>query len=137
MSTNLQIITDALRGLGVVGETDTPSAEQGSTALRALNQTMEQMEVVDGIRLGWFNQTSTADTIPVPSWTETAVAYVLGLRLAPIYGATLSPEFATVGASAYEGLLRTAINAKLQGLDMSHLGLGEGIRAAGFDITHG
>lgn len=135
MSTNLQIITDALRGIGVISEIQTPSSEQGAAALRTLNQMMEQWEVAEGIKLGWFNQTSTTATIPVPSWAEMAVMSSLGLRLAPIYGASVSPEFGAVGSDAYQALLRVVTNANLQPVDMSHLPLG--ILGGEFDINNG
>ena len=51
MSTNLQIITDALRSINVIDETETPSAEQGSHCLRQMNQMLAEW-AVDGIVLG-------------------------------------------------------------------------------------
>lgn len=80
MSTNLEIITDALRAINVLDETETASAEQGVYCLRQLNQMLAAWEV-DDIALGYFAQTSTAVTCPIPDWAEVGVTNKLGIRV--------------------------------------------------------
>jgi hypothetical protein len=71
MSTNLQIIN----------ESETPSAEQGSHALRVLNQMLEAWEE-EGVRLGWCEQTDTSADAPLPPYALRGVTAALALELA-------------------------------------------------------
>lgn len=126
MSTNLEIIEDALRDINVIAETDSATAEQGSYALRKLNQLMGLWKLSD-IDLGYFEQTSTSADCPIPDWSEGAVIASLAVILAPKYGASVSPELAAVADAAVNVVARTLINDKLTNTDMSHLPTGEGI----------
>jgi hypothetical protein len=92
MSTNILIISDALLDLGVINESETPSAEQGSHALRVLNQMLEAWEE-EGVRLGWSEQTDTSADAPLPPYALKGVTAALALDLAPSYGgaASISP----------------------------------------------
>lgn len=125
MSTNLQIISDALRSLNVINETETPSAEQGTLCLRELNQMMAEWSVSD-MALGYGAQDSTSDTCPIPPWAESGVKYQLALKVAHYFGA--DPSVSTIaGAEAGLSVIQRALlNLKLQGVDMSHLSLGAG-----------
>lgn len=91
MTTNVTIIGDALRLLNVIAEGQSVSAEQGTPALRALNQMMAAWEE-DGVEIGYFAQSSTTDTIPVPDWAEKGVTSKLAQRLQASYpGSQLEP----------------------------------------------
>jgi len=125
LTTNLTVIEDSLRDIGVLSETDTASAEQGSYCLRRLNQMMEVWKE-DGIDFGWFAQTSTADTIPVPDWAELGVTATLSILIAPNYGATVSQELIAIADVAAGMILRKALTEKLSGADMRHLPAGAG-----------
>ncbi|HEX7114968.1 MAG TPA: packaged DNA stabilization gp4 family protein [Steroidobacter sp.] len=131
--TNLQIIADALRSIGVLDETETPSSEQGSHCLRELNQMLAAWDV-EGVKLGYFAQTSTAATCPIPDWAEAAVKYRLALRVAPHYGAQVPIGTVAAADESYTTLLRTVMNLKLTGADLSHLPIGSGHYNAGYDI---
>ena len=63
--TNIELITKALLKLGVINESETPSAEQGIDALAELNALMEEWDEA-GIRLGWSEQTDLSETAPLP-----------------------------------------------------------------------
>lgn len=125
MSTNLQIITDSLRALNVLDETETASADQGTHCLRQLNQMLAAWEV-EGVPLGYFAQTSTADTCPIPDWAETGVYGMLAIRVAGHFSAQIPAATISLADMGYQTILRTITNQKLQGLDMSHMGLGSG-----------
>lgn len=118
MSTNIQIIGDALGLICVIGETSTPSAEQGSHGLRQLNRMMEQWEE-DGLKFGYFEQTSTSATCPIPQWSEVGVVGALALRLAPFYGATITPEAADQADKGFSTILRKLVQPPKA--DMSHM----------------
>lgn len=125
MTTNLVIIEDALRDIGVISEVDSASAEQGSYCLRKLNQFMEAWKE-DSIKIGWFAQTSTADDIPIPDWAELGVTATLSIVVAPNYGATVSQELIAVADAAAGMILRKSLAESLTGADMSHLPVGAG-----------
>ena len=125
MTTNLVIISDALRDINVIAETATASPEQGSFCLRRLNQMMEVWRE-DGIEIGWFAQSSTTDTIPIPDWAELGVTATLSIAVAPNYSATVSQELIAIADASAGMILRKSLAEKLTGADMSHLPAGAG-----------
>lgn len=129
MTTNVTIIQDALRDINVISEIDTASAEQGSFCLRRLNQMMEVWKEQD-IDIGWFAQTSTTDTIPIPDWAELGVTSSLAIACAPNYGASISVELAAIADITVSTILRKSLAEKQENADMSFLpvGAGRGIR---------
>lgn len=127
MTTNVVIIGDALREIGVIAETETPSPEQGAHGLRRLNQMLEAW-TEDGIDLGYFPQTSTTATIQIPAWAEAGVIAKLSIRLAPHYGATVSQELVDDADAGYGMILRKSQSEQLTPMDMSHMPRGSGRR---------
>jgi hypothetical protein len=67
--TNLEIITAALRLLGVIAETETPSAEQGATGLAVLNDMLEDWSGRE-IEVGQWPQTELDAEFPGESNIE-------------------------------------------------------------------
>lgn len=110
--TNADLIADALRELNVISEIQTPSAEQYAHALRKLNQMMAKW-LEEGIEIGYYPQTSASDTCPIPDYAETGVTLSLAISCASNYGATVSMELGATASSAYDTILRTAMNARL------------------------
>lgn len=136
MSTNLQIITDTLRSLNVIDETETPSSEQGQHCLRRMNQMLAEWKDANSIDLGYFEQSSTAATCPIPAWAETGVWGQLALRVAGDYGAQVGIATAKAAEDGYNLILRTVMNLQLEGADMRHLPYGAGHTGAGrYDIS--
>ena len=80
--TNAELIGNALRGINVISEVGTPSAEQGKHGLRKLNQMMELLKERD-VDVGWFTQSSTSDDCPIPDWAELSLESMLSVLLAP------------------------------------------------------
>lgn len=136
MSTNLEVISDALRDLNVISEVDTPSAEQGAHALRKLNELMETWTEND-IALGYFKQTSTTDDCPIPDWAQKGVKAALSVDLAPTYGATISAELAKKYDDGFGMIQRKCINEKMRPARMDHMPIGSGNYGSGWDITSG
>jgi len=120
MTTNVTLITDALREINVINEVQAPSSEQGSQCLSKLNRMMEVWKEED-IDLGWFAQTDPEATAPIPDWSETLVILGLAIRCAPQYGATITPETAAAYRSVRNTVLSRLINNKLDGADMTHM----------------
>lgn len=125
MATNAQFITDSLRELNVIGETETADANQGAYGLRALNRMIEAWTEGD-IEIGFFKQSSTSDDITIPEWTEFGVVTSLAVRVASHYGATVSAELAKAQRDGYRVILRKSIVEKTRTADLSHMPLGQG-----------
>ena len=126
MSTNIQVIGDALKLLGVISKTQTPSAEQGSHALRVLNQMLE-LWTEEGVQLGYFAQSATTDICPIPAWAEQGVTSKLAQRLRATYPASsLAPEVLDDAQNGYGTILRKSIVESMEPADMSHMPQGSG-----------
>lgn len=132
MATNLEIITDALREINVIAETDTASAEQGDYCLQKLNDLMESEEELE---LGYFAQTSTTDDCPIPNWAHRAVKVKLASVIASHYGASISPELAVEIGDAWGMVIRKAMVDQVKPMDQSQMPIGTGHYGIGWDIT--
>jgi hypothetical protein len=125
MSTNLELINRALREINVIAENENASSEQGSQCLVKLNNMMEIWKEI-GIDLGWFKQTATSGTAPIPDYAEMAVVSSLAILCAPQYGASVSLELAGVADRTYRQLLGKAQREALDNVDMTHMPSGSG-----------
>lgn len=135
MTTNVTLIGDALKLLGVIGETQTPSPEQGALGLRVANRMLESW-TEDLIELGWFEQTLTTDDAPLPKWAELGVVSKLAQALRPYYPAsTLEPWVLDDTMNGFQVIQRNMLREQLRGADMSHMAQGTGHVGAGYDIT--
>jgi hypothetical protein len=135
MSTNLQIISDALLDLGVINESETPSAEQGSHALRVLNQMLEAWEE-EGVRLGWCEQTDTSADAPLPPYALRGVTAALALELAPSYGGAASASPALI-AKYESGMALINRKAALKNLKPIRAAISQGEGGGfGYDIQN-
>lgn len=125
MTTNVQLIEGSLRDIGVIAEGQTVSAEQGSVALTRLNQLMESYAAED-LNVGYFAQTSTTDTLPLPAWAERGIRSKLALDLLTIYpSGQSSPMLTDDELNGFGVIRRICMVAKLKPANMTHLGLGE------------
>ena len=131
--TNLELINSALREINVISETEDASAEQGKTCLRKLNGLMEIWREV-GIDFGWYAQSDTTGTAPVPDWLEMTVWTNLAIACASQYGASVSTELATVADRLYNIVLAKAQREELDNVDMSHMPEGSGRFGNRYDI---
>ena len=127
MSTNLDLTSDALLDLGVINESETPSAEQGSHALRQLNQMLEAWEE-EGVRLGWCEQTDTSADAPLYPYALKGVTAALAMELAPSYGgaASVSPALMKKFDDGMAVINRKAALKNLKPLSTAHMSRGEG-----------
>lgn len=133
--TNLELINRALRELNVISEGENASPEQGSQCLAKLNGMMEVWRE-NGIDFGWYAQSATSGTAPVPQYAELAVHTGLAILCASQYGASVSPETEAIADRTYNVLLRQAINNELDNVDMSHLPEGSGhFSGVSYNIT--
>lgn len=131
--TNSDLVSDALREIGVLDETETASAEQFADGIKKLNQMMELMEV-GGIRLDYFKQSISSDNCPIPVYAETGITCTLAMRLAATYRATVTAELAATAEGGMRVILREAVKAELPVATMQNRPRGTGDHRF-FDIT--
>jgi hypothetical protein len=84
--------------------------------------------------LGWFDQSVTTGTMPTPDWAELAIVCGLAIACAAKYGASVSPELATVAQSSIGGVQTKLIVEKKKGVDLSYLPVGSGHYGRGNNI---
>jgi len=123
---NLDLITDALRELGVLDRYRSPVPEDASLALRKLNALMSNMEG-DGIDLGYFPQTDVNDELPLDDDAAAAVLPIFAIALKINFpSAQIPPELSAWAGSNMQRLLRNAVLLNAQEASMSNLPRGEG-----------
>lgn len=125
MSTNLEIIGDALGLIGVLSEGETASAEQGEHGLRILNDLLAEW-AANGIDVGYFPQVSTTEDFPGSYTVRAAVKHGLAVALAPHYRVQIDPVLGALAGSYYSRLLREAVKANMVESNMDHLPSGQG-----------
>ena len=132
--TNLQIITDALREINVINETQVATAAQSSKALRRLNQLMEKWKEEE-LDLGWVKATSTADDAAIPDYAELAVTLALAVYVAPSFSTEPSGTLIALSQDAVNSLKSKHIREKLDNVDMTHMPEGSGRWGNRYDIN--
>jgi hypothetical protein len=137
MTTIVQVIGDALRLCGVIAEGQSVSPEQGLNANRALNQMMATWD--ESNLLGFFPQSDTTATIPIPDWAEQGVTSKLAQRLHADYPASQMPAWVHDNTLNGVGVIeRKMVYEQLKPQDMSHLPSGSGhLAGTDYDIQTG
>lgn len=120
---HVDLIRDSLGLLGVLRETQAPTAEQGEHGLRVLNEMMADWEV-DGVDLGFVPSTSLADALSVDDGDIAPVKYNLAHALAPYYGRQTPPVVLERAISYYNRLLRQSMVDELEPVSLEHIPLG-------------
>lgn len=131
----LEIVTDALRNIGVISEVETPSAEQGSDGVRKLNELMASLEE-DGIDLGWVPIEDTADTVVLPAGEVRSIKALLASNMASIYGSEIPQPVASIAGYGYARMLRNALLMSQTAVSLRTISHGTG-SSDGYDITRG
>lgn len=133
--TNANVLYDALKAIGVIHEGGTLSAEQGLDGLRRMNQVMETW-TEDHIELGYFAQSDTTATCPIPAWAEMGVTSKVAQRLMADYpSATPQPWLFDDAQNGIGTIVRKVIVENAPVAKMDHMPSGTGHHGAGFDIT--
>jgi len=137
VTTNVAIIQQAYQIIGVVGESQTVSAEQGQTGLDTLNELMASLSTED-IDIGYFKQESTTDDCPIPEWAERGIVSKLAQELLAVYpSAQVIPKIMDDDTNGFAVIRRMCMNRKLVDQDTRYLGLGDGnYRWRRFDIIN-
>lgn len=135
MSTNREVVTDALREIHVLDADETASAEDAGLALREMNRMIALLSG-DGIDLGFPTQDNLADDFPLDATAEAQVVPLLALRLLKHFPAgNPSPSLLADAESAKSQLMRSAVLANMEEADMRNIPLGEGYRNGSSILT--
>jgi hypothetical protein len=134
--TYADFIRDALGMLGILGETETASAEQADHGLRVLNNLVFDWQG-DGVDIPWAAATSATATMTLHERDQQAVLANLALRLAPSYGVALSPALVDTAQSGWNRVLRDSLTRTARVQRMDHLPIGEGYLgvAGSYDVN--
>ena len=104
----IDLVTDSLRRATIIGQTATPSAEQGQDAVTKLNDLMASL-LGDGIDFGYNPKATTADTIELPLEHVMTVKAMLVVAVCNGYGIEPPAVEAGIARSGYKRLLTQAI----------------------------
>lgn len=91
MATASQVIKAALQEILVQASEAPLEADEYQDSIFILN-TMMQAYDADGIKLGWTDVSNLADVLTVPIGALMGIISALAVRLAPTWGANVSPE---------------------------------------------
>lgn len=122
--TNLSIITGAFRKVGVVDETESPSAAQAADGLLILNNYLLN-QAVDGMRLGWYPQTNLAANAPLKDADIHGVKMLLAKQFAITYDITIKNPLILAEIADAERML-TKRSLKYFESDLSELSRAQG-----------
>lgn len=128
-ATNFELIQYAFLKCNVISEGDSPSPEQGVTALNVLNDMMANMSK-DGIKLNWYPQTNIAAVSPLANEDVGPIKYMLCAALASHYGITLGELLLAEIGQANTRLVKTAL--RYSEADMSELPRTQGLYNGGW-----
>lgn len=137
MTSNLDLISDAYRQIGMLDQNESPSAELGQVGLRRLNQLMAAwIEPPSPLQFpSWFEQTDLSAPIPLPLYAHRAVTAALAVEIAGVYDRPVSEALAVIAANSYDALLVKRLNQQIQPI-VADLPLGDG-QVWPHDITAG
>lgn len=106
MATGSEILTAALRKLGVTPSESPIEAYEEQDALELLNDMMEEFEE-SGINFGFVRISNSADTVRIPRGTAGFIKVQLALRLAAEYDELqIPPTLAAEAAGSLENVSR-------------------------------
>jgi hypothetical protein len=127
--TNLEMVTSALRMLGVLDANETANSEDGAVGLEQLNDFFSLL-LADSIDLGFTTQDDLADTFPLDDTTAAQIKPLLAIHLHTFFPSSVVPNTLPLRAdAAMSQLRRTAVLANMEEADLRHIPLGEGNRA--------
>ena len=124
--TNAELIDEALRDIGVVGEGQSASAYQAKRALRALNQMLAMWAEQDcDLHFPPQRLVDLSTTCPIPPWAELGIQQNLSVICSTKFRSPLRPDLATEADDRKRGIFARVMNDNLRKADMSHLPYGE------------
>jgi len=129
----LDLATDALRQIGIISESETPSAEQGQAAVTRLNDLFAEW-AEKGVDLGWNPKDTTGDSVALPLGHAKGVKAQLAELLAGDYGVDAPATVLRDAQDSKNMMQRQALQASFARPNLRAMPLGNG---GVFDITTG
>lgn len=105
MPATIEIITESLRLLRVIGANEAPDDDDARDSLSALNRMMRRWEA-NGLSLGWNDVAEVTDDLPAPPEAEEAIVYNLAMRMRPMFGKELDPAVMAMARNGRDALRR-------------------------------
>jgi hypothetical protein len=119
-----ELITPALRLIGVLQETESASAEQASTGLVTLNDMMADL-ASDDVDIGYAPQSDPNADVGINIEARQPLKFMLAALFCADYERPVPPLVATFAVSGRTRLLRQAIYQTRRESTMTHVPLGE------------
>jgi hypothetical protein len=123
---NLSLVNDALRLIGVLPEGQDASAEQGEIALRTVTDLVDEWGD-DGIIVTWDSNPQLSGECSLNGTELNAVRYALAVKLCPMYGRDPSGSLAMLANNAVNRLVRQQLVRSMEPVTSS-LPVSEGTR---------
>jgi hypothetical protein len=114
---NLTLVSDALSMIGVLPEGQEASAEQGTLALRLVDEMTGEWND-DGVIVTWDSNPRLDDDCHLLGTEMNAVKYGLAVKLCAYYGRMPTPDIAGLAANAYTRLARQQMARGMQPLEV-------------------
>lgn len=125
MSTNREVITDALIELTVLDANETASPEDALLGLRTMNR-MFALLAADGIDVGYPPQSQLSDDFPLDEVLQAQTHYLLAAAMRPSFPvAQPDPTLFAMAAGAKAQLQRVSVLANREKSSVTHAPLGE------------
>ena len=115
MATAQDIITGALKDLGVLERNETPQGQEALDALDILNF-MGNAFIHDGIDMEWLD-VGLSDVVPYPEDQLGPIRWNLAMNLAPSWNVQPSPILAVMAGNGYKQLQRAYLDPDLLEVD--------------------
>ena len=123
---NLRLVNDALRLIGVLPEGQDASAEQGELALRTASDIVDEW-ADDGFVVAWDSNATIDEDCNLVGVELNALKYALAVRLCPFHGRDPSGTLAALAASSVQKFKRIQILRGLEAADPT-LPISEAVR---------
>lgn len=123
----IDLITDAYRLRNVIDTTQAPDAEQGTSAVRLLNNLMAEL-AADGVELQYVPITyaQVGDELTIPAYANGGITAALALRV--VAGGSVTLELQRQYDDGMATILRKAMANALQPPNMQHIPAGEAVK---------
>jgi len=121
---NSELITDALREIGVIDAYTEPSSEAAASALRKLNSLMSSLKA-ETIELGYFSQTNASEDLPLSEDDALLIMPIFAMALTINYPSAQIPQTLPAwAASNHSRLLLNAVLGNAQEASLTNMPLG-------------
>jgi hypothetical protein len=111
VATYSDIISGALRHLGIRAAESPMTAAEADDGLKDLNDMGEEWE--PEINIGYVSSTDVNATINIPRSTHAAFKANLAVRIAPQYSRVVSPALVSLASNTYASLMNSSVHIEV------------------------